>query len=95
MALISIYQAVSLFISIISYAILFYCILTWVAPRSAARFWLERFIAPFCQPFRRLARYCCIRWGAPVDLTCLFAIIGLRIVQRLLLYAFSFLIRLF
>ena len=95
MSIISIYNAASMFLSLISYAIVIYCVLTWVAPRSAARYWLERFISPFCQPFRRLARYCCMRWGAPFDLTCLFAIIGLRLAQRVLYILFSMLLRLY
>ena len=89
------YTAVHAFLYILELAIFFYCILTWVAPRSALCGWLANFIAPFCMPFRRLGRYCMSRWGAPVDFTCLFAIIGLRIADSVIRRIFIFLIRLF
>ena len=77
----NIFQAVNALLNLLSYAILFYCILTWVAPRSPLRYWLERFISPVCAPFRSLARTMMIRWGAPFDFTCWFALIGIRISQ--------------
>lgn len=94
MALLNIYRAASWFLSLISTAILIYCLLTWIAPRSPACSWLARFIAPFCQPFRRLSLYCRARWGSPFDLTCLFALIAIRIIQSLLGILFSLLINL-
>ena len=53
----TLYTAAHYFLWIVNAAIIIYCILTWVAPRSAARYWLERFINPFIAPFRR-------GWGA-------------------------------
>jgi len=91
MTLYTIFYAASKFIGVIYWAILIYCILTWVAPRSAARYWLERFISPICAPFRRLSRYICMRWGSPFDLTCFFAIIALNLVQRLMWNVYYFL----
>ena len=91
----NVYRAADWFIQLISLAMLVYCILTWVAPRSAAREWLERFISPFCAPFRQLARYICMRWGSPFDFTCWFAIIGLNILRYLLRWLFYLLVRIF
>ena len=91
----NVYRAADWFIQLISLAILVYCILTWVAPRSAAREWLERFISPFCAPFRQLARYICMRWGSPFDFTCWFAMIGISIVSRLLWTVYGMLWRIF
>ena len=79
-----IFDAVSKLLGILSYAILFYCILTWIAPRSPLRYWLERFIEPFCAPFRSLARMMIVRWGAPFDFTCWFAMIGISLIRSLL-----------
>ncbi|MBQ9952609.1 MAG: YggT family protein [Clostridia bacterium] len=79
-----IFDALSIFLNICSWAILIYCILTWVAPRSSLRYWLEKFIYPFCAPFQRLSNYIRMRWGSPFDFTCWFALIGIRILQRLL-----------
>lgn len=91
----SVYQAASLFLRLVSGAVFIYCMLTWIAPRSPARYWLERFIEPFCAPFRSLARTICMRWGSPFDLTCFFAIIGLNLLQYALRWIFMLLIRIF
>lgn len=80
-----IFSAVNMLLSLLSTAIFIYCILTWVAPRSSARYWLERFIEPICAPFRPLARMMITRWGAPFDFTCWFALIGIRILSSLLM----------
>ncbi len=95
MFLYQIFSIASKLLSIISAAIFIYCILTWVAPRSPARYWLERFVEPFCMPFRALARIMIVRWGCPFDLTCWLAMIGISLIERLLWYFYSFLIRLF
>lgn len=95
MTLYTVFYAVSKFIQLLDTAIFIYCILTWVAPVSGARRWLERFIEPFCAPFRPLAMAVCRRWGAPFDFTCLFAMIGLGIVERLLWVLFRLLMGIF
>ena len=87
MSLYTIFYAATKFIDLIS--------LAWVAPRSAARYWLERFISPFCAPFRRIARYICMRWGSPFDFTCWLAMLGLELVSYLLQHLYYFLVGLF
>ena len=88
----NIFNALSMLLNLLSTAIFVYCILTWIAPRSPLRYWLERFISPVCAPFRPLARMMIVRWGAPFDFTCWFAIIGLRIVRSLLQRVFYLLL---
>ena len=80
----NIFHAASLLLDLLSSAIFIYCILTWVAPRSPLRYWLERFNSPVCAPFRSLARMLMVRWGAPLDFTCWFAIIGINLIRQLL-----------
>ena len=82
--LFQIFNALNMLLRILSGAIFFYCILTWIAPRSPLRYWLERFIDPICAPFRPLARMMIVRWGAPFDFTCFFAMIGIGLIQSLL-----------
>lgn len=93
MALYTIFRAASYFLHLISTCIFIYCILTWVAPRSAARYWMERFVNPFCAPFRGLARKLSARWGSPFDFTCWFAMIAIEIAGSLLWYVYDLLIR--
>ena len=58
MLLYMIYTAADWFLRLISLAILIYCVLTWVAPRSAARYWLERFISPSAHRFAAWRSMC-------------------------------------
>ena len=94
MLLYMIYTAADWFLRLISLAILIYCVLTWVAPRSAARYWLERFISPFSHR-SPLGAYVCMRWGSPFDLTCFFALIGVNILSVLLGEVYKLLVGLF
>ena len=92
MFLFHLYNALHILLALLSWAMLIYCLLTWVAPRSSARFWLERFIEPVCAPFRGLALKLRARWGSPFDFTCLFAMIGIQLADYLLRVIFSILI---
>jgi len=84
MTLYTVFYAAGKFLELLDLAIFIYCILTWVAPRSGARYWLQRFIEPFCAPFRSLAHAICRKWGSPFDFTCLFAMIGISILRQVL-----------
>ena len=88
-ALYSVFYAAHLFLQLLSYAILFQCILSWIAPRSALYRWLDYFTAPFVAPFRRLMHAMMRRWGSPFDFSYWFAMIAISILSRLLwrLYA--------
>lgn len=89
MLLIQIYTALYWFLRLLSIAIFIYVLLTWVAPASALCRWLERLVSPVCAPFRRLGRYICLRWGSPLDFTCVFAMIAIELAQSLLRYVFQ------
>ena len=78
------------FLQIIEWAIVVYCVMSWFQPRFKAFFLLRQFIMPFVSPFQRLSMKVSRYFNAPVDFTCLFAILGLQIAERLwwVLYRF-------
>ena len=94
-ALYSVFYAAQLFLQVLSYAILFQCILSWIAPRSPLYGWLEHFTSPFVAPFRRLTYAMMRRWGSPFDFSCWFAMIAINILSRLLWRLYYVLLRLF
>ena len=50
MTLYKVFQAGSLFLSVIRWAILIYVVLSWVRLRGNAYLWLESFVRPFVAP---------------------------------------------
>ena len=95
MTLYRVFQAGSAFLHIVQIAIAVYAVLTWFQPRSTAFRWLEGFISPFIAPFRRLGAWVSERFRLPLDLTCVFAVFGIEIVDTLwmLLYRLLRLLR--
>ena len=95
MTLYHIFKAGSVFMSIVSSAILLYCVLSWFRPRNSLYMWLESFVRPFVAPFRRLSLWITSRTRMPLDFSCWFALIGLSIINTLWwrLYALLALIR--
>lgn len=83
LGLYSVFRAVSIFIEIIEWAIVAYCVLSWFRPRFRAFFLLRQFIAPFVSPFQKLSLMIMRRFNAPIDLTCFFAVIGMQLINRL------------
>lgn len=83
LGLYEVFYAGYLFLRLITTAILVYCVLSWFRPTFRAFEWLRRFIAPFVSPFQKLSMRVMRYFRAPVDFTCLFAIIGYQIVERL------------
>ena len=83
MTLYRLFQAGSVFLNIVSTAILIYVILSWFRPRNPAYLWLEGFVSPFVRPFRRLSVWIMSRTGLPLDFSCWFAIVGINIVNQL------------
>ncbi|MDO4866411.1 MAG: YggT family protein [Clostridia bacterium] len=83
LGLYEVFYAGYLFLRLITTAILVYCVLSWFRPTFRAFEWLRRFIAPFVSPFQKLSMKAMRYFRAPVDFTCLFAIIGYQIVERL------------
>ena len=83
LGLYEVFYAGYLFLRLITAAILVYCILSWFRPTFRAFELLRRFIAPVVSPFQKLSMKVMRYFRAPVDFTCLFAIIGYQIVERL------------
>lgn len=79
-----VFYAVSIFLRLIVWAIVAYCVLSWFRPTFRAYDWLRRFIQPFVSPFQKLSLMVMRRFNAPVDFTMLFAVLGYQIIQRLL-----------
>ena len=77
------FQAGSLFLTVIRWAILLYVILSWVRLRGNAYLWLESFVRPFVAPFRRLSVWLMSRTRMPLDFSCWFALIGLSLADGL------------
>ena len=83
LGLYEVFDAVSIFIMLIFYAILIYCVLSWFQPRFKAFYMLRNFILPFVSPFQRLGLWVRRYFAAPVDFTYFFAMIGYQIIYRL------------
>ena len=83
LGLYSVFRAVSIFLQIIEWAIVVYCVLSWFQPRFKAFFMLRQFIMPFVSPFQKLSMKVMRYFNAPIDFTCFFAIIAFQIANRL------------
>ena len=83
LGLYEVFYAGYLFLRLISAAIVIYCVLSWFRPNFRAFFMLGRFIQPFLSPFRKLSMKLMRYFRAPVDFSCLLAVIGYQILQRL------------
>jgi len=80
----TLFQAVSIFLSVIDTAIFVYVIMSWFQPRSRFYLWLVNFVTPFIKPFYRLSLKIMTRTGWRVDLSAWMAMIAISIIQRLL-----------
>ncbi len=83
LSLYTVFRAVSMFLSIIEWAIVIYCVLSWFQPRFRAFYMLRQFITPFVSPFQKLSMKVSRYFNAPIDFTCLFAILAFQILERL------------
>ena len=83
MTLYKVFQAGSLFLDVIRWAILLYVVLSWVRLSGNLYLWLEGFVRPFVAPFRRLSVWLMSRTRMPLDFSCWFALIGLSLVNQL------------
>ena len=84
LGLYEVFYAVYIFLRLISTAILIYCVLSWFQPRFRAFYMLRSFIQPFLSPFQKLSLKVMRYFRAPLDFTCLFAVLGYQILGRLL-----------
>ena len=83
LGLYEVFYAGYIFLRLITAAIFIYCVLSWFRPTFRAYELLRAFIRPFVSPFQKLALKAMRHFRAPVDFTCLFAIIGYEIIERL------------
>ena len=79
-----VFHALDVVCTVLYYAMLAYCVLSWFWPRSAAFGWLSRFLEPLMRPFRGAGRWIMEKTGIPLDFSPLLAFVALRIVRMLL-----------
>lgn len=79
-----VFYAAYIFLRLVTAAIVIYCVLSWFRPTFRAYDLLRNFIQPFLAPFRRLSEWVMRRFNAPLDFTCLFAVLGYQLLERLL-----------
>ena len=89
-----VFFALYIFLRLITAAIVIYCVLSWFRPRFRAFDWLRGFIQPFLAPFQKLSMKAARHFSAPIDFTCLFALIGYQVLPRLLWWLYGLLVRL-
>lgn len=82
LGLYQVFRAGSIFFEIIRAAILLYCVMSWFRPTFSFFHWLRQFVMPFISPFQRLSLMLMRRLRAPIDFSCLFALIGLTLIDR-------------
>lgn len=78
------YLFVKWLLHIVSILIAVRALLSWFAQDTALYGWLANFTEPFLKPFRGLSRKLMQRTGLPVDLSSVFAIIGIEVIDYLL-----------
>ena len=89
-----VFYAGQIFLNVISAAIVIYVILSWLQPRFKAYFMLQRFIAPFVAPFRKLSIRLTRYFNVPLDFTCVLAVLFFRILGRVWWMLYTVLLRL-
>ncbi len=88
----SVYRGINIFLSIASWALFVYCLMTWfVRPNSPIYYYTSRFVEPIVAPFRPLSRRL-MEKGVMLDTSVILAIIGIRIVSWLVDLLFRWLI---
>ena len=83
------FQTLSIFLRVMNGALFIYVILSWIAPRTQIYFLLGRFVEPFLRPFRVLSNRLLGRFALPIDLSVLFAFIGIEVIQYFLMRLYN------
>lgn len=78
-----VFYAGHIFLRVLTSAIFIYCILTWLRPTFRAFYVLQDMIRPFVTPFAKLSAKLAQYFRAPVDFSCLLALIGYHLIDRL------------
>ncbi|NLF28765.1 MAG: hypothetical protein GX592_12785 [Clostridiales bacterium] len=89
MTMFAVFQAATIFLSVVRVAIFAYWILTLLRFNNRFMQLLAKFVYPFVVPFRRPAMWVMRRTGLPFDFTLLFSVIGITAVNRLLWFAYG------
>jgi len=79
----TVYKTGSIFLRLISYAILAYCVLSWFRPQNRFFYALAKFVMPFVRPFRRLSMWITAKTKVPLDFSCWFALVGVSVIQSI------------
>lgn len=93
LGLYEVFYAAYIFLRLITAAIVIYCVLSWFRPNFKAFHMLRSFIQPFVSPFQKLSLKVMRYFNAPVDFTCLFAVIGYQLLERVLWWVYALLAR--
>lgn len=89
----NILSGVSIFLRVINYAILGYCLCSWILPPTNRIYALLRNLSwPFIAPFRGLSMKLMYRFGLRLDLSPWFAIMALQVANSLLWRLFPLLV---
>ncbi len=92
--LIKVYQGFDIFLRILQYVLLAYCVLSWFAsPLNRVYVFLSRLSQPLVAPFRPISNRL-IRSGLRFDTSVIFAFLALSISRRLLFWLFGWLMTL-
>ena len=78
-----VFYAGHIFLRLVTWAIVIWCVLSWFRPAFRAYEVLGNLIRPFVAPFRALSEWLMRYMRAPLDFTCFFAVIGWQLVDRL------------
>jgi uncharacterized protein YggT (Ycf19 family) len=90
--LIKVYQGIEIFLRILQYVLVAYCVLSWIAsPINRLYVLLSRIAQPLLAPFRRLSSLLFQR-GLRIDTSAIFAILALSVVQQLITWLFRWLV---
>lgn len=80
----SIVLGINYFLNVVSWALLVYCIMSWIVrPTNQFYILLSRFVAPLLAPFRPIARKL-IERGFMIDISVLLAFVAIRLLRSVL-----------
>ena len=92
--LLKVYQGFDIFLRILQYVLLAYCVLSWFAsPINRLYMILSRVAQPLVAPFRSLSNRL-IRRGLRFDISAIFAFLALSVARQLLIWLFGWLMTL-
>jgi uncharacterized protein YggT (Ycf19 family) len=92
--LLKVYQGCDIFLRILQYVLVAYCVMSWFAsPVNRVYVLLSRLSQPLVGPFRPLSSRL-IRRGLRFDISAIFAFLALYVVRQLLIWLFSWLMTL-